>query len=705
MHNPQSFLIKKSIMKKNFTLFILLFFAVVAQSQTTYFKALLDGTQEVPANSSTANGVVIIKYNGITKILQLTGDYQNVASGVTVSHVHSPAAPGSNAGALFDITNSGGTTGTLKASATLTVAQEADLIAGNMYVNVHSSTFAGGEIRGQITGTTAGQTDYLTGRVQGAQEAPPNGSLATGSVTTLLDKFTGMVYVTGSFTGLTAIASAAHIHRANPTINGPVIIPLQITADTKGTIHEASSIAPSDRISMSAGGTYVNIHNANFPGGEIRGQLIMESQMVYLKAVLQGSQEVPTNTSTALGTVIVRYNTVTNSLELGGNYQNLTTDITMSHIHGPAAVGVNAGVVSPVINSFGTSGILALAITLTEPQEADLLAGLLYVNLHNATFPGGEIRGQLTTTTSGSETYYFTGALTGSQEVPAIASTATGNVAVLLDRITNEVFVVGNFSGLAAAAAAGHIHGGAAGTNGGVVVDLSVTAALSGTITGSAVVRSTFADSMVLGLSYVNVHNATFPGGEIRAQLGNLVLPVKLTYFNGFKQNNKVILNWESTEELNLKQYSIEQQYKQVGNWITKAIVSPKGGSTVTKYSQLEVPFIDGSNYAIYRLKMTDIDGKIAYSPILRIKLDKSSVALTVQTNPLINNQLKFLMSGLPVNKRAVVSIIDFSGRVVLKTTAFSLVNNNIDVTNLTAGIYKLVVQVDDVVLQQSFTK
>jgi len=692
-------------MKKNFTLFILLFFAVVAQSQTTYFKALLDGIQEVPSNSSTANGVVIIKYDATSKNLQLIGDYQNIASGVTVSHVHSPAAPGSNAGALFDITNSGGTSGTLKASATLTVAQEADLIAGNMYVNVHSTTFGGGEIRGQITGTTAGQTDYLTGRIQGAQEVPPNGSLATGSVTTLLDKFTGMVYVTGSFTGLSAAASAAHIHKANPTLNGSVIIPLQITADTKGTIHVASVIAPGDMALMITGGTYVNIHNAVFPGGEIRGQLIIESQMVYLKAVLQGSQEVPANSSTARGTVIVRYNTVTNSLELGGNYQNLTTDITMSHIHGPAAIGVNASVISPIANTLGTSGILAVPIILTEPQEADLLAGLYYVNVHTSTYTGGEIRGQLTTTTSGSQTYYFTGALAGSQEVPANSSTGTGNVVVLLDQITNEVVVVGNFSGLAAAAAASHIHGGAAGTNGGVVVDLSVTAALSGTITGSAVVRSTFADSMVLGLSYLNLHNSSFLGGELRAQLGNLVLPVKLTYFNGFKQNNKVILNWESTEELNLKEYSIEQQNKQTGRWINKAIISPRGGSTVTKYSQADAPLIDGSNDAIYRLKMTDIDGKKAFSPVLRIKLDKSLAALNVQTNPIANNQLKFVISGLPVNKRAAVSIIDFSGRVVVKTTAFSLINNSIDVTNLTAGIYKVVVQADDVVLQQSFTK
>lgn len=692
-------------MKKKFTLILFLFVAVIARSQTTYFKAVMDGSQEVPANASFASGVVIVKYDATTKSFQLTGDYQNLTTALSGSHVHSPAAPGATAGVLFAITNTGGTSGTLKASATLTLAQEADLVAGNMYVNVHSSTYTGGEIRGQLTSTTVGQTDYFTGRIQGAQEVPPNGSLAMGAVTTLLDKGTGMVYLTGSFTGLSANASGAHIHKANPTVDGPVIIALEITADTKGTIHVASAITPLDITLMTAGGTYVNIHNADYPGGEIRGQLVTESQMVYLKATLQGSQEVPANASTALGTVIVRYNTVTNRVELGGNYQNLTTSIVDAHVHGPAAPGNTAGVLVGLVSSLGTSGTLMGSFPLTEQEESDLLNGLLYVNVHNATYPGGEIRGQLTTTTSGDQTYYFTGALSGAQEVPANSSVGNGNVAVLLDKITNEVFVVGSFSDLTTAASASHIHGGAAGTTGGVVVGLPITLATEGTITGSAVVRSSFADSMVLGFSYINVHNATFTGGEVRAQLGNLILPVKLTYFNGFKQNNKVILNWESTEELNLKQYSIEQQNRQGSSWITKAVVSPRGGSLITKYSQADVPVIDGSNYAIYRLKMTDLDGKIAYSPILRLKLDKLAVALTVQTNPVANGQLKFMLTGLPFNKTAAVSVVDFSGRVVLRTFAFSVINNSIDITKLTAGIYKLVVQIEDTVLQQSFKK
>ncbi|HSO96441.1 MAG TPA: CHRD domain-containing protein, partial [Acidimicrobiia bacterium] len=43
-----------------------------------------------------------------------------------------------------------------------------------------------------------------------------------------------------------------------------------------------------------------------------------------------------------------------------------------------------------------TSGSYSQSFAITPTQVSDLRAGLLYFNIHNVTFPGGEIRGQLT---------------------------------------------------------------------------------------------------------------------------------------------------------------------------------------------------------------------------------------------------------------------------------------------------------------------
>jgi hypothetical protein len=64
------------------------------------------------------------------------------------------------------------------------------------------------------------------------------------------------------------------------------------------------------------------------------------------------------------------------------------------HIH-KAAAGVNGGVIFNLGTTFTTPFMYMQ--TLNEEQEADLKAGLYYVNLHSATYPNGEIRGQLST--------------------------------------------------------------------------------------------------------------------------------------------------------------------------------------------------------------------------------------------------------------------------------------------------------------------
>jgi hypothetical protein len=97
------------------------------------------------------------------------------------------------------------------------------------------------------------------------------------------------------------------------------------------------------------------------------------------------------------------------TLSLSGTYSGLTTAMSAGHIHGPGAPGVNASViydlVGPGVLTGTTSGTYSGSITLTpvvtgytttSQQIADLNAGLWYLNIHDSTFPGGEIRGQIT---------------------------------------------------------------------------------------------------------------------------------------------------------------------------------------------------------------------------------------------------------------------------------------------------------------------
>lgn len=137
------------------------------------------------------------------------------------------------------------------------------------------------------------------------------------------------------------------------------------------------------------------------------------------------------------------------------------------------------------------------------------------------------------------DTITYTAVLLGSNETPPNASTATGSA--LLTLTGNILTVHEVFSGLiGGVAAAAHIHCCAApGVAAGVVVPFSAfPAATSGTFDatfdlstfafGGGLTETTFLAGLNSGLAYVNIHDAVFPGGEIRGQL-SVVTPEPTT--------------------------------------------------------------------------------------------------------------------------------------------------------------------------------
>jgi hypothetical protein len=112
------------------------------------------------------------------------------------------------------------------------------------------------------------------------------------------------------------------------------------------------------------------------------------------KAMLDGKSENPPTTSTGTGTADIDYDTATKKISWKLTYTGLSGPATAAHFHGPAEPGKNAGVEVAIPGA--TSSPAEGSATLTDAQAADLAAGKLYVNVHTAANPGGEIRGQVT---------------------------------------------------------------------------------------------------------------------------------------------------------------------------------------------------------------------------------------------------------------------------------------------------------------------
>jgi hypothetical protein len=116
------------------------------------------------------------------------------------------------------------------------------------------------------------------------------------------------------------------------------------------------------------------------------------SQMMYgQQLALSGSNEVPPVTTSASGTGTVTINpdrTVSVNITVTG------MTATASHIHEGAA-GANGPVIVPFTKTGDNTFTAPEGAKLTEAQYASYKAGNLYVNVHSAKNPGGEVRAQL----------------------------------------------------------------------------------------------------------------------------------------------------------------------------------------------------------------------------------------------------------------------------------------------------------------------
>ena len=125
--------------------------------------------------------------------------------------------------------------------------------------------------------------------------------------------------------------------------------------------------------------------------------------------------------------------------------------------------------------------------------------------------------------------FVYSGTLSGSNSVPANASTATGAFTVTVDDVANSVSVSLNFANLTGgAASAAHIHCCvASNANGPVVIPFTgFPTATSGTYSNVFTnISVATISSIEAGLAYINIHDAVFPGGEIRAQIVSVPEP------------------------------------------------------------------------------------------------------------------------------------------------------------------------------------
>lgn len=114
-----------------------------------------------------------------------------------------------------------------------------------------------------------------------------------------------------------------------------------------------------------------------------------------------------------------------------------------------------------------------------------------------------------------------------------------------------------------------------------------------------------------------------------------LVLPVQLLSFTAETKNNGVLLNWNTSRELNASGFEVEHS-SDGSSFQAVDHVNAAGGYTITHhYTSTHTKPVAGLNY--YRIKMVDIDGKFTYSDIRKVNIVQNNAPTAVFPNPATN--------------------------------------------------------------------
>ena len=364
-------------------------------------------------------------------------------------------------------------------------------------------------------------------------EVPPTGSdiegNPSGSVTASLNG--GQLVVTGSFSGLSSPFVGSHLHLAETGVNGNVVIALNPTlgGDSRsGTFTAANNtFSPSQNIidALRAGNIYVNVHSDNFPGGEIRGQLLdapnAAPSAVTLTAPEDGDITIEGEPSDAIvfdwePSTDPNGDKVVYVLEVG--LDPAFTAFVDTLVLENTSFELSFGEIEALLASLNVAvGATAQFFVRVNAQDGSLrtLGETMALNVTRGVLPNMEAH------------------LAGMNEVPPVFSTGSGEAFASLTE--NQLVISGSFHGLAGAFTASHIHVAFPGVDGPVVLPLTVTVDANGrggrflpannTFTLSEVglsggfVRDVFVAALVAERTYVNVHSAAHPQGEVRGQL------------------------------------------------------------------------------------------------------------------------------------------------------------------------------------------
>ncbi|MEM7166143.1 MAG: CHRD domain-containing protein [Planctomycetota bacterium] len=331
------------------------------------------GVQVVPPSGSPAFCAGTFEVDTANNTCTYSIVVSALASGEIAANICGPADPGVNGAVLHALP-----AGKTKAGVwNYPEASEADLLDGKMYVNIESTAFPSGELRGQISDMVC--------TLDAEQVLPVVTSPTSGFGVFQIDTDANLLsYHIFYDPILTSGEFAAHIHV--PATHGDVQVGTPPHTLPGGPLKQGTwNYSENYEEALLTGRAYVLVHSTQFLGGEVRGQIGSSLSL------LEPGQVLPPVTTDGVGYVLFSVDKDTDTLGYDLRFADLTGTESATVVHGPAPVGASAPAIFTM--PMGPRKVTKEIVSASIVQH--FFDCQLYIDVHTSTFSGGELRGQL----------------------------------------------------------------------------------------------------------------------------------------------------------------------------------------------------------------------------------------------------------------------------------------------------------------------
>lgn len=231
------------------------------------------------------------------------------------------------------------------------------------------------------------------------QSIPPNNANGTGTGNISVNKSTGELSGSFTFSNLTDDITVAHIHAGRIGETGPIIVDLEKDPNRPNiyNIPQGSKLEGQNLKDLLAGNAYVNAHTEANPAGEVRGQVVgLSPDVARLSFGISSAQSIPPNNANGTGSGNIDVDRNTGELDGFITFSNLTGPANMVHIHA-GKIGETGPVLLTLEQDSNNPNRYHIPQgSVFEGQNLkDILAGNTYINVHTEQNAPGEVRGQI----------------------------------------------------------------------------------------------------------------------------------------------------------------------------------------------------------------------------------------------------------------------------------------------------------------------